>query len=160
MNNYTFVSTRGCSVPDYLFCPIDNLKYCAEVKIMLMTDIVNLSGILPPLHLPDHSVIQSTFEISDFKIDKVKKSFPQNDRFVAQNSYSRTNPKKNLSKVNETFFMNDIVNREIQKTIHKIENLNQNQTELDQTWSDIKALFLEQLDTLPSLPSSTFKKTK
>ena len=59
-NNFTFVSPqRGSSVPDYLFCPIDNLKYCAEVKIMIMTDIVNLSGILPPLHLPDHSVIQS-----------------------------------------------------------------------------------------------------
>ena len=26
-NNYTFVSPRGCSVPDYLFCPVDNLYW-------------------------------------------------------------------------------------------------------------------------------------
>ena len=25
-NNYTFVSTRGCSVPDYIFCPISLKK--------------------------------------------------------------------------------------------------------------------------------------
>ena len=29
-NNYTFVSTRGCSVPDYFFCPIDNFLYRNE----------------------------------------------------------------------------------------------------------------------------------
>ena len=54
--------------------------------------------------------------------------------------------------------MNDTIKREIQTTIHKIKNLSQNQTELDQAWSDIKALFMDQLDSLPNLPASTFKK--
>ena len=27
-NNYTFVSIRGCSVPDYFFCPVDNMFNC------------------------------------------------------------------------------------------------------------------------------------
>ena len=70
-NNFTFVSPhRGSSVPDYVFCPVDHLEYCTEVKTMLVSEIVNLSGLQPPLNLPDHSIIQSTFETSFFDISK------------------------------------------------------------------------------------------
>lgn len=41
LNNYTFVSTRGCSVPDYIFCDIENLSMCSEMKTMLISDIIN-----------------------------------------------------------------------------------------------------------------------
>ena len=34
-NNFTFVSPqRGSSVPDYIFCPVDHLEYCTEVKTL------------------------------------------------------------------------------------------------------------------------------
>ena len=39
---------RGASVPDYMFCPVDHLEYCNEVKVLLISDIVNMSGIRPP----------------------------------------------------------------------------------------------------------------
>ena len=26
LNNYTFVSTRGSSVPDYMYCPVDQIE--------------------------------------------------------------------------------------------------------------------------------------
>ena len=34
-NNYTFVSPRGCSVPDYIISPVDHLMYCKEMKTLL-----------------------------------------------------------------------------------------------------------------------------
>ena len=47
-NNFTFVSTRRCSVPDYIFCPVDNLHYCVSMKTLLIQDIINkLSVPLP-----------------------------------------------------------------------------------------------------------------
>ena len=47
-NNYTFVSTRGNSVPDYMFCPLDHLRQCSQSKIMLVSDVINQLNIPPP----------------------------------------------------------------------------------------------------------------
>ena len=48
-NNYTFVSTRGCSVPDYIFCPVDNLNNCTSMKTLLISDIINKFKLMPPI---------------------------------------------------------------------------------------------------------------
>ena len=60
-NNYTFVNPRGCSVPDYLFTPVDHLNSCKEMKVFLMSDLVNTLNIQPPKSLPDHSMLRGTF---------------------------------------------------------------------------------------------------
>ena len=54
LNDFTFVSTRGCSVPDYIFCPLDDLHYCTEMKTLLIRDLVN------SLMLPPHKACQTT----------------------------------------------------------------------------------------------------
>ena len=69
-NNYTFVSPRGCSVPDYLFCPVDNLYFCTKMKTILMSDIINYFNFIPPKSIPDHSVLSGTFVTSFFEIGK------------------------------------------------------------------------------------------
>ena len=71
LNNFTFVSpNRGSSVPDYQFCPVDHLKCCTEMKTMLISEVVNMSGILPLSNLPDHSTIMGTFSTSNFELEK------------------------------------------------------------------------------------------
>ena len=69
-NNYTFVSTRGCSVPDYLFCPIENLYNCIEMKTILMTEVANELDLVPPRIMPDHSILSSTFVSSSYYLGK------------------------------------------------------------------------------------------
>ena len=49
-DNYTFVSTRGCSVPDYMFCPLNELMYCKEMKTLLIRDLLNYLSIPPPFN--------------------------------------------------------------------------------------------------------------
>ena len=49
-------------MPDYVFSPIDHMHFCKEMKTLLMSDIVNASGLIPPQTLPDHSILQGTFE--------------------------------------------------------------------------------------------------
>ena len=66
LNNFTFVSTRGSSVPDYLYCPTENLDFCTEMKVVLMTEIVNITGIDPPQILPDHSILVAKFKPTFF----------------------------------------------------------------------------------------------
>ena len=60
-NNFTFVSTRECSVPDYLFCPVKNMHNCIEMKTFLVSDIINDLGLAPPSSIPDHSVLSGRF---------------------------------------------------------------------------------------------------
>ena len=67
LNNFTFVSpNRGCSVPDYHFCPVDQLQYCKEMKTLLISEIVNEFGLHPPLNLPDHSILVAAYCTSSF----------------------------------------------------------------------------------------------
>ena len=69
-NNFTFINPRGCSVPDYIFCPLDQIELCKEIKVLTISEIVNHSGIRPPGNLPDHSILMGTFSTSFFQQEK------------------------------------------------------------------------------------------
>ena len=61
-DNFTFVSTRGRSVVDYILTPQSDLQFFDELKVMTVSDIVNSFMLTPPDgesegHLPDHSVV-------------------------------------------------------------------------------------------------------
>jgi hypothetical protein len=102
-NNFTFVSPqRGSSVPDYMFCPTEHLEYCTEVKVMLISEIVNMSGLHPPLNLPDHSVIKSTFKTSSFNLFRqtsLREPVRNNDILQPP----QRPPRKNLKKMKNDF---------------------------------------------------------
>ena len=160
LNNFTFVSpNRGSSVPDYQFCPTDHLQYCTQMKTMLMTEIVNVTGFHPPLNLPDHSILIGTFNTSIFNLMK-------NENLQKEAQYNTLNdfqiptrkPKKNLSKINDQFFMSDEVKLQVENTILRLENIVHNQAQLDQLWSEVKDLLLNELNSLPDLPKSNNKK--
>ena len=153
-NNYTFVSTRGVSVPDYILCPVDNLINCEDFKVHLMTDIVNKFGLMPPQSLPDHSFLVSTFSVSAAMTNY--QSLVSNQ---ANNSVPKRNPKKNLSKIDSNFFMSEEVNNQVLETILRLENCQKNQQEIDRLWDEVKELFLNEMSKLPDLPTSSNKKS-
>ena len=159
-NNFTFVSpSRGCSVPDYQFCPIDHMQYCTEMKTLLMTEIVNMSGLHPPVNLPDHSILLGTYNTSIF--DLINPSNFQEK--VSFNTFDeckipKQKPKKDLSKINDLFFMSEEIMLQIENTILRLENSVQNQTQLDLIWSDVKTLLINELNSLPNIPISNNKK--
>ena len=52
------------------------------------------------------------------------------------------------------------VEKQVQETILKLENAINNQTELDRLWCEVKCLLMNELDSLPDLPTSNSKKQK
>ena len=64
LNNFTFVSTRGRSVPDHIFCPITHLPYCTRMETLLIKDIINAFKLPPPPSLPDHSILRGMLYVS------------------------------------------------------------------------------------------------
>ena len=161
LNNFTFVSPRGLSVPDYVFCPIDHMSYCHRMETVLIKNLINELNIPPPPSIPDHSILSGLFVASYFKtkrydIDKRISKLPDL-------SFSIGNlkpPKKNLKRIDKTFFMSQEVYYAIQNTITRIVNVQNNQLEINSLWAEIKSLFLTEMESLPNLPSGESKKIK
>ena len=127
------------------------------METLLMTQIVNLSGIHPPRNLPDHSILIGTFDTSIFNLisnSSKQEQFNTFDEF----EIPKRPPKKDLNKINNLFFMSDEIKLQVQNTILKLETSVQNQSELDQLWSGVKSLLISELDSLPNLPTSNNKK--
>ena len=159
-NNYTFVSTRGCSVPDYLFSPVDHLEFCKEMKTLLISDVVNSLKIQPPKSLPDHSILKGTFFTSFFeKNSQASSNIPNLFPHQSTNTSNRTK-KKNLKKMPKDFFMSPEIRQQVLQTIDRIETAESTQQEINQLWSEIKNLFSDELDNIPSVPTSNIKKQK
>ena len=144
-----FVNPRGCSVPDYLFSPVDQLTY-----------IANELNIQPPKCLPDHSILKGLFETSFYEKSS-QTMFPQHFPKIIppKNEIPSNRPnRKNLKKMPENFFMTDEVHAQVMQTITKIEEAQSTQLEIDQLWSEIKNLFSQELNKIPCLPTSNNKK--
>ena len=155
-DNFTFISpNRGSSVPDYQFCPLDQLKYCTSMKTLLMSDCVNMTCSNPPLNLPDHSILLGSFNTSIFNILKAEKY--QNLTNCFQDKQPIKQNKKNLKKIDDNFFMSDDIKAQVDATILKLENIQNNQCCLDQIWGDVKNLFIKEMDSLPDMPKSNNK---
>ena len=153
LNDYTFVSTRGTSVPDYIFCPLEHLQFCTEMKTLLVRDVTNELKIPPPQSLPDHSILSGSFTTSFFNFGQSSQS--SFEPFNTQpESPPKKHPRKNLKKIDEAFFMSEEIHQQVLETISRIENVNKTQTEIDSLWTEIKNLFLNEMETLPDLPTS------
>lgn len=159
-NNYTFVSTRGCSVPDYIFCPVDNLQNCVNVKTLLISDIINEFNLLPPKSIPDHSILSSKFVTSFYDIGKNYELFDLNiNQTQPCPSSDRVKPpRKNLKKVDDCFMMSDETRELVLNTISKIEEKVDSKVEIDRLWMEVKQIILSEMKKLPDLPRSKFKK--
>ena len=117
-----------------------------------MTDIVNLSGLVPPKNLPDHSILQGTFSSSHPK--QIFKTQPKE-----ANVGQKLPIKRNIKKINlETFFLSDEIRQQVIQTIERLENAGKHQLEIDNCWAEIKNLFKNELNTLPEISKSGFKK--
>ena len=163
-DNYTFVSTRGCSVPDYFFCPTENLFNCTEMKTILVSDVINNLGLEPPISIPDHSILSATFRMSFYEvgINYENMNVVKNDQNKYKTENSKALPqkslKKNLSKINEQFFMSQEILQQVLNTISKLENIVDTKDELNKLWAEVKNIFLGEMSTLPTIPSSKLKK--
>ena len=124
LNNFTFIGTRGRSVPDYIYCPHDHIQFCKEVKVLTVTNIINDLKLAVPRSLPDHSIITCVFDMSSNI--QCPGSVPHQPE--GQNLKP---PKKNIRKIDPSFMSSPSVIDQINSTILRLESLNQNQVEID-----------------------------
>ena len=146
-------------VPDYQSCPLDQLKCCTKMETLLIRDVINEMQVPSPPSIPDHSILRGTFITSYFKFGQQHNcSFePFNS---SSNQFCRHPPKKNLKKIDAKFFMSEEIYSAVRDTISRIEAGIDNQSQVNMLWSNIKSLFLGEIEQLPNLPTSKNKNMK
>ena len=152
-NDFTFVSPRGSSVPDYIFTSLDSLPKCESCEVKLMTDLINENDLVPPDIIPDHSFLTAEFHISGINIKS-----KANDSLLSQNP-NEYNTSKNINKIKDSaFMMSNECLAQVQATILKLEQQIENQATLDAIYADILSLFKTEMDKLPENPVSNSRK--
>ena len=156
-NDYTFVSTRGCSVPDYFFCPVDNIINCTEMKTVLISDVINDFKMLPPNSLPDHSILSGKFITSYFELGR---NFEQQNANTINTSTECSNkpPRKNLTKIDENFLMSRETLELVLATISRLQTTVDTKEEMNRLWTEVKEIFITEMNKLPDIPRSSCKK--
>ena len=144
-NDFTFISPRGRSVPDYMYCPADHIKYCTDFDVLSVSDVINIYNLPLPRSLPDHSILVSNFDISvDFPVSDVRPNQP---------AVEKEKSKKNVRKIGDSFLSSQSNLNAIHATIERLESQILNQTEVDNIYTDIKTLFQNEINTLPNTTS-------
>ena len=64
----------------------------------------------------------------------------------SSNEFCRHPPKKNLKKIDAEFFMSEKISSAVRDTISRIEAGINNQSQVDMLWSNIKSLFLGEIE--------------
>lgn len=65
-NNYTYVTTRGKSVVDYIICPLSQLSSVLNFEVKLMSDLINPVNYGERCRVSDHSLLISKWCLSGF----------------------------------------------------------------------------------------------
>ena len=123
-----------------------------------MSEAVNMLGIEPPHNLPDHSILSGTFVTSFYDFGRNYEDANQSSNQTEIPTNQKKKLKKNLGKMDQTFFMSNDTLNIILFTIHKLENKANNKNEIDKLWLEVKNIFLSEMDSLPDIPASNSKK--
>ena len=153
---FTFVTSRGASVPDYIICPVENLINCESFKVLLMSDIVNMFNLIPPQTLPDHSFLLSSFVTHQTNTDALPMPVPPGNG----TSIPKRKTRQNLNKIKKEFFMSAETQQLVQETITRLKFNVNSQNEIDKMWLEVKNIFVLELSKLPDLPTSNSNKNK
>ena len=153
-NDFTFVSPQGRSVPDYIYCPADHINYCSLLKVVKVSDVINMFDLPVPHTLPDHSIVVSEFDLFSFapRLDPA--------RVAGVQCGDTHKSKKNVRKLPANFMCSDETVALVNSTIVRIESNLHNQGEIDSIYSDIKSIFATEMDKLPNIPTSQTNKGK
>ena len=128
LNDYTFVSTRGCSVVDYCLIPYENLHSISNFSVIRASSLVTDAGVLgnidPTSKLPDHSVLRWSFSLDC--------TFSTS----AQSSFLTTRTKYDVRNIPNDFLADESTNDKLTHVIDELESSVQNQHNIDKAYDD------------------------
>jgi hypothetical protein len=131
-DNFTFVSSRGRSVVDYIITPQSDLNFFTAMKVMIVSDILNEFALTPPEggtegHLPDHSVVCAEVKVHYYK-EQEQIQIPQSVRYNTRN-------------IPNDFMNTEELMQTVVNTIDVIENSQYNQQNINEIYDKVCDIF-------------------
>lgn len=132
-NEYTYISTTGKSVVDYICVPYEEMEYISDFKIITMSDIVNNVSFMPD-SIPDHSLLYCDFKV-DFN-NKVHLNPPKNTDRI----------RYKVSSIPDDFLLNEEIYAKVLETIYKIENYIEATSDIQNAYDEFQDLLKCEMD--------------
>ncbi len=152
-DNYTYVSSHGSSVVNYIVCPHDNFGYSHDFEVITSKELAtkhNLQGLIKTRSkLPDHSLLKVKIMISDSVVCKT----PDNTSNVTNNDF-----RYNTTSIPPDFMNNYEARDKILKLIEMQELSRESQKTVDHCYDVLLKCIFEEMDKyLPKLGSKSTK---
>ena len=155
-DNYTYISTNGKSVVDYMLTSHDCLKHFKQCKVHPTRSLCQKMN-LKTNKLPDHSVIQCIMTIRQ-DISQIQTNTQIQHQIVDQPPERKNVPKFKCVKC-DTFMNDEASENTITSLINNLEASQATQEEIDQCYSNIcNAYYTEIAQKLPTVTNSNTNK--
>lgn len=151
-NDYTFQSTRGHSVVDYICVPHDVYNQCSDFQIISCSDIVENAGLVSMqgenCRIPDHG-----FLIFDFMIRDFENAHPSENTVT---SSTRPIKKYKLRCIPPSFMSSVNVRESLLNMIRIIETCHESQENIDRTYTQLCNIITKEMEC--SIPKFDWSK--
>ena len=163
LNNFTFVSTRGLSVVDYILVPHVTLKSCKYFRVDCMSDILNQFSffdlLLPSCKQPDHSLLSIAFTPNYCTSAPVE--VLQNETIPTNDSLEDTLPKYERKYCFETIPKEFMNNKEWSVKINNFVTLFENaENELNCSYENFCKIIHKEMEQFVKFKASANKSKK
>ncbi|CAG2197390.1 unnamed protein product [Mytilus edulis] len=147
-NDYTCVSTKGCSVVDYCIVPYDNLNLFKDFCVIRANDLVTSAGFdvngVDLKLIPDHSLIKWSIDLNAFMSNVQPKN--ENDK-----TFSTKFEKFDFNKIPANFMNTNNVYQNICSLIESLKTVEHQQNCVNGIYDDFcKTVESEMSDKIPS----------
>ncbi|CAG2218028.1 unnamed protein product [Mytilus edulis] len=147
-NDYTCVSTKGCSVVDYCIVPYDNLNLFKDFCVIRANDLVTSAGFdvngVDLKLIPDHSLIKWSIDLNAF-MSNVQ---PKNEK---DKTFSTKFEKFDFNKIPANFMNTNNIYQNICSLIENLKTVEHQQNCVNGIYDDFcKTVESEMSDKIPS----------
>ncbi|ESO89846.1 hypothetical protein LOTGIDRAFT_164534 [Lottia gigantea] len=97
-NDFTYVSTNGRSVVDYVVAPHEQVSLYSDFQVWRMSELISYSNLMVPEKIPDHSLLVFTLNIAGVSLsgtnshDHISGAKPKPKLHVPENFLSECTP--------------------------------------------------------------------
>ena len=145
-DNFTFISTRGKSVVDYMTTPQDCIKFVDLSRIDVVSDLMTKYGafrfLSPTCKSPDHSLLTPMIKCSYDRTDPVRADGTYND------SISKSRKVYQYHDRYDEYLSSPVWQAVIQNVITQLEWRQVQQSELDIAYNDLCKNIFNELDNI------------
>ena len=147
LDNYTFISPRGKSVVDYMVTPYSQLTSVSNFHVQSVSELLRKFDIRPgTAKIPDHSVITCVLNLSCYETLQNETDATNTENLTLSYNDQPTFRKYDVRNVPQDILSDDISVEAIERLIHKLENENITQREIDAIYTSLVDVIHTEMD--------------